>query len=81
VLIDVGTLAYLDAALRGGAIALFLVVVSPFMHNFWASSGMERVNEMVNFTKNMALLGSTLMFAAVPKPWPYSVEAPHAVRA
>ena len=61
------------------AIVLFLAVVSPYMHDFWAQSGMERMNQMINFTKNMALLGSTLIFAAVPKPWPYSVGAPRRV--
>jgi len=61
------------------AIVLFLAVVTPYMHDFWTASGMERVNQMVNFTKNIALLGSTLMFAAVPRPWPYSVEAPRRV--
>lgn len=56
------------------AIAIFLVVVSFPMHNFWVESGAERMNDFVNFTKNMALLGSTLMLTAVPRPWVYSVE-------
>ena len=50
-------------------------VVTPYMHDFWAAAGMERMNQLINFTKNMALLGSTLMFAGVPRPWPYSVGA------
>jgi hypothetical protein len=29
--------------------------------------------EMINFTKNLALLGSTVMFLAIPQPWPYSI--------
>jgi hypothetical protein len=30
--------------------------------------------DLVNFTKNIALLGSSIMFLAIPRPWPYSVE-------
>jgi uncharacterized membrane protein YphA (DoxX/SURF4 family) len=56
-------------------IALFLVGVSPMMHNFWAvPDPTQRMAEMVNFTKNMALLGGVLMLLGVPRPWPYSLE-------
>jgi uncharacterized membrane protein YphA (DoxX/SURF4 family) len=56
-------------------IALFLVGVSPVMHNFWAvPDPAQRMAEMVNFTKNMALLGGVLMLLGVPQPWPYSLE-------
>ncbi len=56
------------------AIVLFLLGVSPMMHNFWTMQDpMQRMGEMVNFTKNMALLGCTLMFLAIPQPWAYSV--------
>jgi putative oxidoreductase len=56
-------------------IALFLVGVSPMMHNFWAVPDPNlRMVEMVNFTKNMALLGGVLMLLGVPRPWPYSLE-------
>lgn len=33
---------------------------------------MQKMNEQINFMKNMALLGSTLMFLAIPRPWPLS---------
>jgi uncharacterized membrane protein YphA (DoxX/SURF4 family) len=56
------------------AVVLFLLGVSPMMHNFWAiQDPMQKMAEMINFTKNMALLGSTLMFLGVPSPWPYSI--------
>ena len=56
------------------AICLFLVPVSLMMHNFWTvQDPMQRMGEMVNFTKNVALIGATLMFLAIPQPWPYSV--------
>jgi len=35
---------------------------------------MQRQANIVNFSKNVGLLGSSLMFLAVPRPWPYSVE-------
>ena len=48
-------------------IAIFLVVVSFKMHNFWAMTDpMQKMMEMVQFTKNMALLGAALMLAALP---------------
>jgi putative oxidoreductase len=33
-----------------------------------------RQMDIVNFSKNIGLLGSSLMFLAIPRPWPYSVE-------
>jgi putative oxidoreductase len=60
-----------------GAVVLFLIPVTVMMHPFWADRdpGM-RMMDMVNFTKNFALLGSALMFLAVPEPWPYRVRLP-----
>jgi putative oxidoreductase len=56
------------------ALVLFLVPVSFFMHAFWSDANpATRMADMVNFTKNMALLGSSLMFLAIPEPWPYSL--------
>jgi putative oxidoreductase len=56
------------------ALVLFLIPVSFFMHAFWSdTNAAARMSDMVNFTKNMALLGSSLMFLAIPEPWPYSV--------
>ena len=56
------------------AIAMFLIGVTPLMHNFWAETGAERTADMGHFMKNMALLGGTLMFSAVPRPWPIGIE-------
>ena len=54
---------------------LSCVAVTFPMHNFWAiTNPNERLMEMGNFMKNMALLGSALMLVAVPQQWPYSVE-------
>jgi hypothetical protein len=44
------------------------------MHDFWrAEDPNVRMNEMINFTKNMALLGGALALTAVEEPWPASV--------
>jgi putative oxidoreductase len=52
--------------------ALFFIGVTPMMHNFWALPLDQRMGDMINFTKNIALLGATLMLAAIPEPWPAS---------
>lgn len=57
------------------AIVLFLLPVTLIMHAFWADhSAAAQQQNLVHFAKNFGLLGSTLMFAAIPRPWPYSVE-------
>jgi putative oxidoreductase len=56
------------------AIAGFLAGVSPVMHNFWSvQEPTQRMNEMINFSKNMALLGSALALMGLDEPWPVSV--------
>lgn len=53
--------------------AAFLLGVSPVMHAFWRVEGpQERAAEMVNFTKNVALVGGAMFAAAVPGPWRYA---------
>jgi putative oxidoreductase len=55
------------------AIILFLIPVTLTMHNFWAEKEpMQKMNQQIHFMKNVALFGSTLMFLAIPRPWPYS---------
>ena len=58
-----------------GALVLFLVPVTLIMHNFWAVDGMQRINEMRSFLGNLALLGSAVMFLAIPRPWSLSLDA------
>lgn len=52
---------------------VFLIPVSFRMHNFWSEEGEARMNDMINFMKNMALAAALLMFYAIPQPWPYSL--------
>ena len=60
--------------LGAASMAAFLLGVSPRMHAFWREQDpQQRMNEMVNLTKNMALVGASLVAAAHPEPWPWSV--------
>lgn len=54
-------------------IVLFLIPVSLIMHNFWAEAEPQRMSDMVNFLKNMGLLGACFSMMALPVPWPGSV--------
>jgi putative oxidoreductase len=55
-------------------IALFLLVVTPMIHDFWTvADPAQRLGETINFTKNAALMGAALMMLLLPRPWPYSV--------
>ncbi len=43
-------------------LVIFLVFVTPWMHNFWAvQDPMQRLGEQVNFFKNVGLLGAVLL--------------------
>ena len=60
--------------LGAAALVAFLAGVSPVMHDFWkAEDPNQRMNEMINFSKNMALLGAALALMGVEEPWPASV--------
>jgi uncharacterized membrane protein YphA (DoxX/SURF4 family) len=56
------------------AILAFLAGVSPAMHNFWdVEDPQRRQGEMINFSKNMALLGAALILMSKEEEWPLSV--------
>lgn len=56
------------------ALVLFFLPVTFMMHAFWTvQDQMAKMGEMINFTKNLALMGSALMFLAIPQPWPFSL--------
>ena len=51
------------------AIASFLAGVTPLMHDFWKQEDpQQRQNEMINFGKNVALLGASLALMGMEKP-------------
>ncbi len=56
------------------AIIAFLIPVSLQMHRFWdITDPQQRMGEMVNFTKNMALVGAALTMMQIAEPWPASI--------
>jgi uncharacterized membrane protein YphA (DoxX/SURF4 family) len=70
----VSTLLGIYPCIGIAALVLFLLPVSFTMHNYWAAADpMQKMNDRVNFWKNMTLIGALLMFLAIPQPWPLSV--------
>lgn len=60
--------------LGAAAIIGFLAGVSPVMHDFWSQQDPQlRMNEIVNFSKNLALAGAATALMGVEEPWPVSV--------
>ena len=63
------------------AIMSFLAGVSPTMHAFWrAEDPKQRMDDMINFGKNMALLGGPLALMGVEEPWPVSLPVSQPAR-
>lgn len=53
-------------------LAIFMLIVTPAMHNFWAEKdGMMRMNSMIQFTKNLAILGAILLAYGLVDSWPW----------
>ena len=76
VLIAGGTSILLGIKPKLGTAAIvgFLAGVSPIMHDFWKQEQPEqRMNDMINFTKNIALAGGAMALMGVEEPWPASV--------
>ena len=56
------------------SVIAFLAVASGTMHDFWNSSDPgDKQNNLIHFSKNMALLGAALALAGVKEPWPASL--------
>lgn len=56
------------------ALVVFLLPVTFMMHDFWTvTDPQQRMAEMGNFAKNLALLGGALALSAIPEPWPVSL--------
>jgi putative oxidoreductase len=52
---------------------IFLLGASFQMHSFWKGDDAQMKQiDMINFTKNLALVGALLMFLLLPTPWPIS---------
>jgi uncharacterized membrane protein YphA (DoxX/SURF4 family) len=58
------------------AIVAFLLPVTLQMHRFWDEQDPQaRQAEMINFMKNVALIGAALTMMGIDEPWPASVDA------
>ena len=58
------------------AVIGFLIPVTLQMHRFWEEQDPnQRLAEMINFSKNMALAGAALALMQLDEPWPISVDA------
>ena len=56
------------------ALIVFLVPVTIMMHNFWTiEDPMAKMTDMIMFTKNMSMLGYTLILLGIPQPWAFSL--------
>jgi len=61
-------------AVAVAALVVFLVPVTMMMHNFWAiQDPMAKMTDMIMFTKNMSMLGYTLILLGIPQPWAFSL--------
>ena len=45
-------------------LAIFVAVITPIFHNFWAVPAAELAAQKLNFDKNMAIIGGLLAYAA-----------------
>jgi putative oxidoreductase len=56
-------------------LVIFLLSASFGIHNFWTVQDQQaKQGEMINFLKNMAILGLLLMTLAIPQPWLMSLN-------
>ncbi|WP_425490704.1 DoxX family protein [Haloprofundus salilacus] len=71
----IGIAVGLLPTLAAGALVVFLLVTTPLMHDFWAAPEGQQQNEMINFLKNVAMLGGALVFLALGAvgSWPYAL--------
>jgi uncharacterized membrane protein YphA (DoxX/SURF4 family) len=56
-------------------ITIFLIPVTFMIHTYWSDTDQNaKINNRVNFQKNLALLGAGLALMIVPQPWPVSLR-------
>ncbi|KAL0050930.1 hypothetical protein WJX82_010304 [Trebouxia sp. C0006] len=59
-----GLLLIFNSTLGAFLLSCFMVAVTPVMHNFWdeKENSQGRLNETINFFKNVAILGALLFY-------------------
>ena len=56
-------------------VSAFLIPVTLLMHQYWKHTDpMMRINDQVNFMKNVAILGAAWTLLMMPQPWPASLS-------
>jgi len=55
------------------AFIVFMIVITPIFHGYWAAPPDEMMNEQINFMKNVSILGGSLLLFAFG-PGRYSVD-------
>jgi putative oxidoreductase len=77
-----GALVFLGLFARTSAVVLFLylIPVTLIFHGFWRFHGVEAQMQLVNFLKNLAIMGGLLTLAATTAPTPVSIDAARAHR-
>lgn len=74
VLGGLGVALGLFPALAAGSLAVFLLVTTPLMHDFWAVPDDQQQSELTAFMKNVGLFAGTLVVLAVSTlEWPYAL--------
>jgi uncharacterized membrane protein YphA (DoxX/SURF4 family) len=61
---NLGILLWKYPRASAGALVVFFVATTPVIHNYWTMEGAERRGNRINFLKNLALLGCSLMLLA-----------------
>jgi uncharacterized membrane protein YphA (DoxX/SURF4 family) len=55
-------------------VSAFLLPVTFIMHQYWKHTDpMMKINDQVNFMKNLAILGASWVLLMMPQPWPMSL--------
>jgi len=58
-----------------GMLVVFFLVVTPFMHDFWAVPDDQQQDELTHFLKNVQLLGASLFVLVLAgEPWGYALN-------
>ena len=55
------------------ALAVYVIVITPVFHNYWAAPPAEMMEQQINFLKNASILGGMLLLFAFG-PGRYSVD-------
>jgi putative oxidoreductase len=78
----VGGLAILTglfARFTAWIVFLYMIPTTFMFHNFWAMQGADRIDAMIHFQKNIAIMGGLLLLAALGA-GPYSIDSARAPR-